>query len=132
MSRLDCNRCDFRAEKPEELGEHATDAQHWLCVICRVSLKEQETQTCDRCVKNVRTDLATVVVTYALLPAELVHHANAPIPGGDALVMLADGNLTVGSNDVHIVGYNPETGEEIRRWEIEPVGVYSHTDDPES
>lgn len=84
-----CARCQFAAD---DLTGHAADAEHWLCVVCSRSLRVDETQTCQRCIGAVRVDLTTIVELYGLLPAELPHHANAQIPGGDALVMLTPGS----------------------------------------
>lgn len=62
------------------------------CILCAKPLSDHERQTCTRCIGRVRADLATIAATYALLPDELEHHPDDPIPGGDALVMLAPGS----------------------------------------
>src|SRR4051794_31725960 len=100
MSRR-CARCAFVvADDGPSLAEHAVQTGHRLCVVCVRSLAELERQTCALCVGNVRADLAEVVRLWPQLRAELGHpstqrydvtgrSSEPPMPGGDALVMLA-------------------------------------------
>lgn len=82
-------RCDYDGD---ELTEHAVEAGHPLCILCNRSLRPGEIQTCDRCVQRTRDaligirqiDLEPIIEASALHPGTL--------PGGDALVMVADGN----------------------------------------
>lgn len=92
MSERRCARCDFQAE---DLREHAQESQHWLCVVCYRSLRLDETQTCQRCVTRCRGFLNDIGIDYAMLPdvAEHAGYRSLPIPGGDAVVMSADGNF---------------------------------------
>lgn len=92
MSERKCARCDYRAE---DLREHAQEAKHWLCIVCYRSLRLDETQTCQHCVTRCRGFLAGIGDDYAMLPdvAEHAGYRSLPIPGGDAMVMAADGNL---------------------------------------
>lgn len=126
-----CNRCDFRGQDAAELEEHALATEHWLCTVCPRSLTETEIHVCARCVARVRSDLDDIAQTYTLLTAELVHHAHEPLPGGDSLVMLAGGNLTVGSTDATVLGLDDQQTV-VHRCDDEPLGIYSADDDPES
>lgn len=89
----------------EQLRDHAISEMHPLCVVCTRSLPLLEIQTCSACVGAARRDLAEIVELYALLPETLGHPASqrlgvaagsgddeSPVPGGDALVMLAGGS----------------------------------------
>ena len=77
------------------------------CSVCRRALRDTDPpKTCQQCVGRARADLHGIVNAYALLPA-IVHSpmgSNAPrpqeggrpterpMPGGNALVMLAGGS----------------------------------------
>lgn len=98
-----CARCDWAGDDP---AAHVAASGHPLCVVCARSLRLDESQTCARCVGVVRSDLATIAETYVLLPAELVHHGDEPIPGGDALVQLAPGSP---SSDHDALASDPES-----------------------
>lgn len=79
-----------------------------LCVVCeRRELAADEPQTCIWCLGRARGNLIALVDAYALLPAELVDRGGVsfepipvggsretPIPGGEALVLLAGGSLS--------------------------------------
>lgn len=82
------------------------------CIVDNRHLADDEAQTCIGCLGRARGDLVVICECYALLPAELVDAGGVsfepipsgsgepPMPGGDVLVMLADGN--VGGGDPNI------------------------------
>lgn len=101
MSR--CHRCDYHANGRADLTGHADQTGHPLCRICTRSLHPTEAHTCGICLANTRADLVDIPRLYQLLEHELGHIPTArydrtgrssetPLPGGDALVMLAGGN----------------------------------------
>ena len=108
MSRYECRRCDYTPtgdEQRTQLADHAADAGHPLCAICRLSLERAERQTCVVCLGQVRRDLRRITDLYATLPAELGHAKAAPLdlaggghpdetplPGGEVLPLLAGGS----------------------------------------
>lgn len=71
-----------------------------LCVLCAFDLEPIELITCRACVTDVRKELGRIEASFALLPSLLGHPAvigfstvmgvgsEAPLPGGDVLVML--------------------------------------------
>lgn len=74
------------------------------CALCGEDLELTELVTCTACLAGVRADLAGIRRCYLLLPAMLgqpaavslgtvmgIGNDEAPIPGGDALVMLGPG-----------------------------------------
>ena len=80
-----------------------------LCIVCGRDLDGADRQTCVRCLGRTRRNLLDIVDMYALLPDEILGRAGAaapmdasgvrgeaetPLPGGDALVMLADGAVS--------------------------------------
>lgn len=84
-----------------------------VCIVCeRRELADHEQQTCVHCLGRVRRALIDVEQLYALLPAEIVARAGTarpldpsgvrgdddPIPGGDALVLLAGGSTSTTSS----------------------------------
>jgi hypothetical protein len=101
MSR--CARCDYDGD----LEQHEADSGHPVCYVChRRSLPAHLRQTCAACVARTRADLADIENLYARLDPYLIESrfpANSgsertagsgdeqPIPGGDALIMLAWG-----------------------------------------
>lgn len=71
------------------------------CIICAAPLQKDRRQTCTECVGRVRVNLADIEYAAAMLPAVILksgYHTGS-LPGGDALVMLADGSLTGGGPD---------------------------------
>jgi hypothetical protein len=111
MSRYDCRRCDWRPATDDDspgplsqLSEHAFEAEHWLCIVCGLSLERTELQTCTPCVALVRARLSEIENTYAILPGELGQTGSTPLDapgraigetpllGGDALTMLGPGS----------------------------------------
>lgn len=88
-----------------QAADHAAEAGHVLCCACGGSLPNDQPQTCLPCIHDVRARLATIVSLYALLPTCLGYPKSprmdtspasgsdeTPIPGGNALVMLAGGS----------------------------------------
>lgn len=80
-----------------------SDEQRPGCVVCARDLSATELQTHERCIGRVRADLFAIVDAYRLLPETLGHlSSNAPrdrsrsserpLPGGEALAMLANGS----------------------------------------
>lgn len=109
MTRYVCRRCDFTPAgeaQRDQLADHAQEAGHPLCVVCRLSLERTDRQTCMLCVGQARRDLHRIGDLYALLPGELGHATAAPmdpagfghhddeqpIPGGQILPLLAGGS----------------------------------------
>lgn len=93
-------RCGFEGVQ-DELADHARDTGHKLCIVCAHSLANDEQQTCTRCVTRARQDLTDIADAYATLPTvvESSGYHQARLPGGDALVMLADGSVEGGGPD---------------------------------
>lgn len=85
------------------------------CLLCPNPLQQHERQCCVACVAHVRAELEDIGITYALLPAELEHHADEHIPGGDALVMLAPGSTGWAAVEALLHAPGEWTGE---RWDI--------------
>lgn len=87
----------------------ADGGPHEQCVVCRQSLADDETQTCARCVKRLDDDLAEILDLYATLPAIIERGAlhTGRLPGGNALVLLADGSIDGGGPDDHIRYHDP-------------------------
>lgn len=79
----------------DEFQEHAAETGHHACTVCRRPLTDHEQQTCSHCVQQAFADLADIEVTYATLPntVEASGYRMGALPGGNALVMLADGSL---------------------------------------
>lgn len=112
MSRFDCRRCDWRPVKDDDspgplsqLADHAQEEGHWLCRCCGLSLPPSSVAVCVACVADARQRLYAIVDTYALLPDYLAtvpspsdwrrsgpRGDEAPMPGGDALVLRAYGS----------------------------------------
>lgn len=106
-SRRGCARCSWRPagdeSRHDQAVEHAEQSGHPLCVVCTRSLTSEEPTTCERCLGRTRDDLRAIVELYALLPEQIGHPATqvydrsgrssdgSPLPGGDALVLLARG-----------------------------------------
>lgn len=104
-----CARCDYRTDPQDEqparvqLLEHATDAAHPLCQVCRRSLPVEDRGTCEQCLTESRSLLAGIVTMWAELPTHLGHPSGArydesvsaskdkPLLGGDALVLAGPG-----------------------------------------
>jgi hypothetical protein len=87
------NRCGF-AGTQDELELHALETRHWLCAVCARSLRDDETRCCLQCIARTRTALLTIRDTFTELEAAVEATALHPgdLPGGIALVLLADGN----------------------------------------
>jgi len=81
-----------------------TEPDEHRCGLCQRPLREDERATCHQCVGAVRADLHAVTNLHQLLPAVLAALGSnapnpnltrgfaAPLPGGDALVLLAGGS----------------------------------------
>lgn len=89
------------------MSETDEQEQPRKCFVCgRRTLDATELQTCVHCINTTRRQLQDVVDMYALLPGEIAARAGTaspmdptgtrssetPMPGGDALVMLAGGS----------------------------------------
>lgn len=110
MSRWDCARCDWRPDaeadgRPrDQLVEHALDSGHPVCPCCHRSARHDDpVHGCEACLTAARRLLQGIATLYALLPAELARlrsglgtygggGSTAPLPGGDALVLLGAGS----------------------------------------
>jgi hypothetical protein len=106
-----CRRCDWHANpedettEAEQLAQHSLDAAHPLCICCNGSLPPAEGMTCDRCLTTARQHLAGILLMFDELPSHMGHARSplydsdrptasdgAPLPGGDALVLLGPGS----------------------------------------
>lgn len=114
VKQVSCNatvankRCDWRGSR-EELAEHAETTTHKLCRLCSRSLRNAEPACCQDCVQQVRDDLRTITETFTLVP-EIAHRSgmhNTAIPGGLAMILLADGSVDGGGPDDHIDFHDP-------------------------
>jgi hypothetical protein len=119
--------------------EHqAEESEAIPCAVCRRPLREEDPpRVCHACIGKARADLHAIVNAYATLP-DIVHHplgSNAPrpqeggraserpMPGGNALVMLAGGgdgrgqlwSEHFGADDMN--GDPPSVPYELGRWE---------------
>lgn len=113
------DRCPWRAPL-DELPTHAEETGHSVCVVCRHSLTDYETGACASCIDQARNDLAEIADAYATLPTvvERSGYRMGALPGGDALVMLADGSLE-----------NPQTPNAYTQ--PRSVGATVHVEHPE-
>lgn len=87
-----------------QLALHALELEHPLCVVCFRSLRDDERQTCERCIDAAQSTLASIRTLYDWLPSLLrsvtagVHSGGhqaedgRPLPGGDALALLGPGS----------------------------------------
>lgn len=88
------HRCDWRGPA-STFADHTDETGHEQCILCAWGLADHEQRVCTRCLDRVRDDLADIETSYATLP-EIVDHSGyrmGRLPGGDALVMLADGSM---------------------------------------
>lgn len=91
-----CRRCEDSPDYDrDQLLEHATQADHPLCVICRRSLDPAEPQTCRRCLDRARAHLDDIADAWVRLNSN--HHhwpagSRATMPGGDRLVLAGPGS----------------------------------------
>lgn len=93
-------RCDYRGT-PDELRDHAADAQHPTCRLCAWPLRDAVEVTCDRCIRRVRDDLTAISAHMDDLERRVTDGAYS---GGwlTALTLLADGSMTGGGEDDHV------------------------------
>lgn len=100
---VDGERCEFTGTR-DQLQEHAAEVEHATCVLCGIVLNEFEQQVCAirigkekraTCVERLDATLADIFDAYATLPGvvEASGYRMGRLPGGDALVMLADGSM---------------------------------------
>lgn len=88
------DRCPWRGTL-DTFEEHTDDTGHEACSICNQPLADDEPRACHECVTRVQLDLNDIIDAYAALPPLIDHsgyHAGR-LPGGDALVMAADGSV---------------------------------------
>lgn len=127
--------CDWRGNI-DDFPDHTADTldadggPHQACVVCRHSLADDETRTCTRCVTRLDTALADILDLYATLPAVVERGAlhTGRLPGGNALVLLADGKIDGGGPDDHVRYHDPvlvlATLHDI--WELEWRALFQH------
>jgi hypothetical protein len=124
--------CPWRG--PLELfDEHTEDTGHEACIVCHLPLRDHEEQTCMRCIQRVAANLAEIENAYATLPTivEKSGYHQAPLPGGNALVMLVDGALEGGGPDDHIRFHDPlPVLEVLHRYEREWRLRFNHSHFP--
>jgi hypothetical protein len=104
-----CARCEWQpgdvdAPLADQKAEHARESGHLLCIVCTRSLLDYEQQTCESCLTHTRELLAGIGLMYDELPRHLGHVSSRaygsgpvssdgrPLPGGDVLVLLANGS----------------------------------------
>lgn len=80
------------------------------CCACPRPLGPYEPLTCHHCQQHTRTTLADILTLYTTLPDHIRHltgitggrnrekHPTTPLPGGDALVLLAAGSMGYDDN----------------------------------
>lgn len=113
--------------------EHTEETGHEACILCHLPLHDHEEQTCTRCVQRVAANLAEIENAYATLPTivEKSGYHQAPLPGGNALVMLVDGALEGGGPDDHIRFHDPlPVLEVLHRYEREWRPRFNHSHFP--
>ena len=102
---MNCRRCDFRAD---DLEDHARDAQHPLCIVCRhESLPEYERQTCADCQADVRNNLTAIAEAYFDIKRVLIQAAYRGTTSADILAILGDGSTQGGGPDDDISYHDP-------------------------
>jgi hypothetical protein len=130
-----CARCEYVGE---DLTTHAADSQHWLCRLCGRSLRLDEPQCCLRCVHGAREDLGAIMAGYSDLPEAAYrlksgwitdgpHGDDIPLPGGDALVLLAPGGT--GSDAASRRGDRSHAADEHRDDAPSVLGVLATWED---
>src|SRR5206468_7618940 len=74
-----------------------------ICLLCHLPLHDHEEQTCMRCIQRVAANLAEIENAYATLPTivEKSGYHQAPLPGGNALVMLVEDRKSTRLNSSH-------------------------------
>lgn len=91
------------------------------CVVCtRTRLSDDLPQTCRGCIARVLTQLADVLALAVHLPGEAAEHANAPLPGGNPMVMMAGGSVGRGDallGDPAVDADPPSLAYELGGWE---------------
>lgn len=122
----------------QQLTDLAEDPEPIPCAVCRRPLREEDPpRTCHACIGRARADLHAIVNAYAMLP-DVVHSplgSNAPrsqeggrpterpMPGGNALTMLAGGGDGRAQLWADHFGADDQNGDplsvayELGRWE---------------
>lgn len=87
-------RCPWRGSLAE-FDEHTEETGHEACTVCSWPLADDEDGACGRCLDRIRDDLTDIEDGYATLPTivERSGYRMGRFPGGNALVMLADGSM---------------------------------------
>lgn len=113
-----CNRCDWTATDDEPLAVHAIGSGHYLC-DCGTSLTEHEPRTCERCITDARALLSGITTLYDELRVHLGRSTpvkrgcvarsgdEAPLPGGDRLVLLSKGSEGLSDDEMTVVDTDP-------------------------
>lgn len=109
-------RCTFEGDN-EAAGQHWREAGHGRCICCSSFLRDDETQTCLRCVGKVRADLADIVTAYALLPDVIEHSGFTGRIPVDPLTLYADGSVESPVQQAH-----PELYRDVE-WPTDPTPV---------
>lgn len=89
------DRCPWRGPR-EDFPAHAAETGHYGCIVCAYPLADDEVRCCHRCISRAALDLQDIEDAYATLPAVVErsgYRMGGGIPGGSALVMLADGSM---------------------------------------
>lgn len=124
------DRCGWEGD---DVAAHAAETGHQVCIVCRWLLRDDETRTCNRCISRALGDLADIEHAYAELPSVIECGAfhGGRLPGGDALVMLADGSVQGGGPDDHIDYHDPvPVLAELHQWERDWREEFGHNHFP--
>lgn len=104
------------------------------CRLCRRKRRPLEPDVCDKCVQTVRDDLTEILDSFPDLPgvAEGSALRNTYMPGGDALVLMADGSVDGGGPDDDISFNDPiavigQLESDMRAWRA----AFSHGPAPD-
>lgn len=94
------DRCGWQGPLGE-FAAHTAATGHRGCIVCRRPLSDDEPLTCSKCVKRTDDALAEIPDLYGTLPTAIESSAlhMAALPGGNALVLFADGSVDGGGPD---------------------------------
>lgn len=100
------DRCGWDGDEP---ADHAAEAGHQLCLLGLHFLRDDEIRICGKCLARAHDDLDVIETAYAMLApvAEASGYHTGSLPGGDALVMLAEGRMDGGGPDDHVKFRDP-------------------------
>lgn len=108
------DRCPWRGPLADFADHTAAtlddpDGPHVACLLCRRPLRDDERGSCFRCIDRLDVELAQIVELYATLPDIIERTAlrTGRLPGGNALVLLADGSVEGGGPDDDIKYRDP-------------------------